>query len=142
MTTIAFRDGIMASDSMIECNGWLSPCIEVEKIRKVTNGALIGLAGNPTFFDPFCDWFLGIKNERPVLNDTMILVALPDGQLEEYTQHGKIVLSLSKPFFAIGSGTPAALGAMCAGATAERAVSIAALLDPYTGGRIQVKHLK
>lgn len=38
----------------------------------------------------------------------------------------------------IGSGSDYARGAMAAGATAEEALKIAAELDPYTGGQLQI----
>ncbi len=44
------------------------------------------------------------------------------------------------PFFAYGSGSELALGAMLAGATAEEAVRAAAQRDTGTGGEITVLH--
>jgi hypothetical protein len=40
--------------------------------------------------------------------------------------------------YAIGSGSPVALGALKHGATLEEAIVIAAENDPYTGGRLTV----
>jgi ATP-dependent protease HslVU (ClpYQ) peptidase subunit len=49
-------------------------------------------------------------------------------------------MKIDEPFFAIGSGSTTALGAMHAGATTAQAIKAATKVDPFTG--MGVKTLK
>lgn len=80
----------------------------------------------------YIDWLAkpGIE-PAPSLDGTVIHV-MPDGTVR-YT-FGDGWITMDGPFEAWGSGLPAALGAMHAGASALEAVKIAGLVDVYTGG--------
>lgn len=140
MTTIAYRDGMLAADSRVTADGWIPPYRD-HKIEKLPDGRLLGFSGNPYFLDEFRRWLVNDETFRmPDLKDeAKALVVSLDGNVTLYQFTGRF--EVSAPFVAVGSGFPAALAAMYAGADAKRAVEIAALLDDNTGGEIDVLFL-
>lgn len=140
MTTIAYRDGVMAADSQVTADdAWVMPYTAV-KIRRATDGSLVGFSGNVFKFDAFMDWLEDNKLPRLDLgNESKVLVVSPAGQVLIYMFDGQI--AMTGPFCAIGCGVIPATAAMHMGASAERAVEIAALIDNCTGGKIQVERL-
>ena len=137
MTTIAYRDGIIAADSRTTWNG--GHLGDVTKIAK--NGKILaGSAGSASQCKLFLDWVLsGMMGDQPklVADDYELdaFVALPDGKIVFF--NGQSSFPLKARFYACGSGYQYALGAMSMGATAEEAVRIAAQHDTKTGGEIQ-----
>jgi ATP-dependent protease HslVU (ClpYQ) peptidase subunit len=145
MTTIAYRDGFMASDSRVtvETEAGGIRHFKCEKLYRVTSPSLgecvVGLAGESAPGLVFLDW---LQSEKPELVDRLIegggdftaLVLCRKG-LYEYDGwcRGEKVL---ERFYAIGSGCKAALGAMHMGATARTAVKIACRIDTLSAPRI------
>ena len=140
MTSIAYRDGILAADSQttVESEAGGARRFRCEKLyRKTTKEgaeAIIATAGESAPALVFLDWYGTGKRPPPRLlegnADFTCLVLRRDG-LWEYDAwcRGDKVL---EPFYAIGSGAKAALGAMHMGASAEEAVRVACLIDPYS----------
>lgn len=131
MTTIAYRDGVMAADSCATDNGY---CVgTIAKIWRRADGAVAGMAGGADDMVVFRDWFLGwMHGTYPIIaHDSEGIVAFAGGPVLGYFKSG-VGVAIEAPFYAIGSGFKAALGAMHAGAGAAEAVRIAALLDVYT----------
>lgn len=97
---------------------------------------IIGLAGESEPGLIFLDWYgTGKKDPPGVLIDgeaDFTALVLTRKGLFEYGKYcrGERVL---EPFYAIGSGSKAALGAMHMGANAVAAVRIACKVDPYSG---------
>jgi ATP-dependent HslUV protease subunit HslV len=132
MTTIAYRDGVLAGDTSV-WNG--DTCVaRGVKVWKLADGRLVGCAGHVPTCQQFHKWLSG-TGDKPALppseNGFKAIVIDPQGDvvfwgetLESYDLEG--------PFFAIGAGTPLALAAMMAGADAQRAVEIAAELHDAT----------
>jgi hypothetical protein len=146
MTTIAFRDGVMAADSCIslqtEAGGARKFRCEklyrkfVKNARGKTETVIIGLAGESAPGLVFLDWY-GTDKDKPTDlieggADFTALILTKRGLFEAdaYCRPEKIL----NRFYAVGSGAKAAMGAMHAGATAIGAVKIAARIDPYTAG--------
>lgn len=153
MTTIAYRDGVIAADSCVslqtEAGG--ARKFRCEKLyRKQVKGPrgksewiVIGLAGESAPGLVFLDWY-GTDKEKPTdliegSADFTALILTKRGLFEAdaYCRPEKIL----NRFYAVGSGAKAAMGAMYAGATAKRAVQIAAKIDPYTAGPFAVMGL-
>lgn len=138
MTTIAYRDGVMAADSRFtedsEAGGTrLGRC---EKLYRREH-AIVGLAGESAPGLVFLDWYDkgAAIADRPELlvhgeADFSALVLRADG-LYSYDKWCRGEKVLNK-FWAIGSGAKAALGAMEHGASAAEAVKIACRIDPYS----------
>ncbi|AXQ68353.1 peptidase HslV family [Caulobacter phage CcrBL10] len=150
MTCIVYRDGALAADARV-LDLW-TPCGDVPKIGKRTGPGgtlLFGAAGESSYVQIFLDW---VKSEqfdewladggkgaycdmgRPEKPDkeTNGYVILPDGTCLRF-ESGAPAYVMRAPFYAFGSGTWSALGALHMGATAAQAVEIAAKCDIGTG---------
>lgn len=144
MTTIAVRNGVMASDSRIthesESGGSrVTRCVKMYRRRD----AIIGVAGDGGAGSVFVDWYGSGKPVPQILIDfdadltALVLTRRGLFTYDAYCMPEKIL----DRFWAIGSGTKAALGAMHMGASAERAIEIACLIDPYTAPPVHVLKL-
>ena len=151
MTTIAYRDGILAADSRVTYGEHQTARIHTCKKlfrKRVTQGkksfdVIIATAGESSPGLVFVDWY-GSGKPVPDLflhlgGDFLCLVLTPSG-LFEYDVYCRGE-EVSDDFYAIGSGAGPALGAMHCGKSAVEAVRIAARIDPYTGGRINSESL-
>ncbi|HEV2897411.1 MAG TPA: hypothetical protein VGX71_06130 [Pseudaminobacter sp.] len=148
MTTIVYRDGIMATDSRA-FSGHRSPIGFKKKLHVLPNGALVASSSSDVGrTDAFAKWCIQAVNEGHPLpactHDSKIgvqaLLVWTDGTVY-YWNSRCFTGPLEAPFFAIGSGWEFALGALHAGATAEEAVRIASECDSLTGGPIQTAKL-
>lgn len=136
MTTIAYRDGILAADTKVSEDGLY--CGSITKVGKIGE-VLFAATGSLFFLQSFSDWVRNglpepmpedIKNDE---NGTGILI---------YREH---FLNLEKgkwdrlytDFAAFGSGRRIALGALAMGGSAIEAVEIAIKYDTYSGGDIK-----
>lgn len=140
MTTIVAdaRAGVMVSDSKCTGNGSWVPLTKVFRV----NGDLFGFAGGVNEREKWLKWHRnGRKGVRPKLESFEGLLLKPDGTLYELCPDGLEML-IERGFHAVGSGGPAALGAMLAGKDAKAAVEIACLIDTHSGGEIRVFSLK
>lgn len=138
MTTIAYRDGVLAADSLA-CWGDTRDSY-VTKIAK--RGQVLATAsGNVSGINGFLDWFRsGAEGEppRPVIGDGVWfgLLITPDDWMLLWTPGG---WERSRAeMTTMGSGGDFARGAMEAGASPEEAVRIALRVDTKSGGDISV----
>lgn len=136
MTTIAYRDGVLASDSDAgrgdyRCAGGST------KIFRTREGAC-GVTGSIARGMLLVRWLTAEKpeGECPIASDEFTVIHVKrDGTVDLHEDGG--VHQPTFKFMAWGSGMPAALGALYAGATAAEAVQIAMKVDPHTGGLLQ-----
>ena len=141
MTTVAYKDGIMAFDSRVTSD--YSHIGYMTKGRK-TSKFLVSTCGSVEEGEMFMDWIAGggITADRKLFG--------LDKDLDNFigmcvNKSGKVFIYESKlypfvidaPFHAIGSGADFAIGAMAAGKSATDAVKIAAKFDLATGGAIR-----
>lgn len=156
MTTIAFRDGVLAADSRetsgCEDSGQLAAtCVKMFRVGPF----VVALQGDTTPGIAWLNWFTGMYGifklkHVPALDqvqpdlvaqflereaDFTAVVLHPDGALFIYDEWG-IPQRITAPYYAVGSGAKVAYGAMHNGATAEDAVAAACVHDPYTSGPI------
>lgn len=136
MTTIAYKDGIIAYDSRMTCgstvfsdNGekkaedgsglvivFSGPSFLIDEMISIWNGAETNCSDfNAIAFSEGCFYLV-----CPGENGTITKTRIPEGD-----------------HFAIGSGSDHAITAMDMGASAKEAVKIAAKRDVYTGGKIK-----
>lgn len=147
MTTIAYRDGILAADQAIFDRD--TYCGQTVKIHRASCGAIGGLAGCFGDSSTFREWMSRAVivdfnlNEPPAFKDesSEALVVKPDGSVY-WIGPGKRWAQQHGAFFAIGSGFRVAMGALAAGASASEAVSIACDLDCYTRGPVDTLELR
>ena len=106
------------------------------KIWRVKSRLVSG-TGDANRIQIFLRWVEGgMRGKAPEMGDQSNGVLIePDGRVREFEGVGEI--SNPAPFYAWGSGMPPALAALYMGATAERAVEIAMLVDPNSGGATQ-----
>jgi ATP-dependent protease HslVU (ClpYQ) peptidase subunit len=147
MTTIAATRHALAGDTMvhIESIGATYPAIKVRRIK----GNPCGAAGDAGDCTRMLDWAeTGFaEKKRPKFtcppgapDEAMLLILQADG-IYLMTQNDPYPEQIAADYYAIGSGGPAALGALYAGATLEQAMDIACVVDPYTRGPITVLKL-
>ena len=153
MTTICYRNGIMAADSRVthgdDAGARVHRCEKLYRITVHTKGkeypAIVGLAGGAFDGLAFLDWLTGNDREPPQ--------RLIDGEADFTAlvlhRHGLFEYDrwcrpdrITEKFYAVGSGAKAALGAMHMGADARTAVAIACKIDPYTAVPIVSMTLK
>jgi hypothetical protein len=84
----------------------------------------------------FVDWFgstLAPPDSLTLMtaDEDFDVVILDRGKVYT-TNHMCRPIEITMPFFAVGSGRKAALGAMYCGRTAKGAVEVACLVDPFT----------
>ena len=132
MTTIAFKDGIMAYDTLITADDKVFS--KKDKAFRI-NGYVVGCSGFLHDIDKFLEW---VRAEMPENKPKVDVDAIiHDGFKVRIVSKGCV---LSKPiddFCAVGTGSEYAIGAMAMGATAKQAVEIAKKYDRATGGRIK-----
>jgi hypothetical protein len=135
MTTIVYRAGVMASDSLSTTTSEAGGSRKFKCVKMYRKAdAVIALAGETFAGLVFLDWY-GTNAEPPERlihgdADFTALVLTKKG-LFEYDRwcRGE---QIRLPFYAIGSGAKAALGALHMGASAVQAVRVACKIDPYT----------
>lgn len=134
MTTVAFRWGVMAADSLSTRNGWVNP-YTTEKLHRLPDGTVAGFCGTLSEAMKFVQWLKdGEAGDEPPLTESTVIRLRKDGSLTIYEAGASY--DVKTDFAAWGSGGPAANAAMYMGADASKAVEIAALLDDSTGGKI------
>lgn len=149
MTTIAFRDGILAADTRGTDEGYHPGIYRTEKLFRVGE-AVVATAGDDSTGMLFVDWFTARQKGKRVKPpaalvlgaegaDFCVLVLMGEGLF--WADKWCRLIKVSDEFYAIGSGSPYAMGAMAKGATAEEAVRIAMRWDPHTGGEVQTMKL-
>jgi ATP-dependent protease HslVU (ClpYQ) peptidase subunit len=143
LTTIAYRDGIIAADTRVTFGGRAHRCT---KLYRKTLGAgrnkhdvVLAVAGEASPALLFVDWF-GSGAPIPDMlrshgGDFSCLILTPDGLFEAdvFCRPERVL----DEFYAIGSGARGALAAMVCGKSAIEAVAVAAVHDIYTGGDIE-----
>jgi len=123
VTVIAYRNGVLAADSRYtDDDGSPAECEKLFRVGKM----LVGFAGES---GPTLRLLRAIQSPgRGYPHDTFVggyaLAFCPRRGLMLFDQHHEPE-TLRAPYFALGSGAQAALGAMHAGATAVQAVHAA-----------------
>lgn len=142
MTTIAYRDGVLASDTRAYA-GQSQPIGNKQKIYRIKDGSAFGVSTpQPGLSEAIRDWFAECKHpdHEPALNGDAgfdMLEITKDGHVYFYHNSFRPTGPLSADYFAIGSGAEYALGAMAAGASAADAVAAAGFHDVWTGPIVQ-----
>ncbi len=137
MTTIAYRDGILASDSLGTANG-LRDSILCTKIFRI-GPCLVAGAGSAAKILKFVDWVKnGLDPETLPFtheDDANGMLVTPAGKIIMWSEQGP--WPVESPFYALGSGYQIAMGAMEMGATAAEAVEAAIKWDTGSGGPVR-----
>ena len=153
MTIICVKDGVVAADG----SSWMADVLAQTDARKVVrsvDGALGGSAGNTSETAIFRRWFattssldersaLRPKDDPLVLDDKSGFAAIwlePDGEVWQMDYDGR-PYSIGREAQALGVAWRFALGAMCAGLSAEQAVRLCIERHGGVGGEVFVERL-
>ena len=146
MTTIVYRDGVLATDTRetLDESGvyYRDDC---QKVFETDTGGYIASSGDSAGLDKWIDCYhdLGNEDKRWRLEeyaDFSVLIWDSSGLF--VSDQTMTVTDISDvDFYAIGSGSKAAIGAMHMGASAEKAVQVASLCDPYTSAIVKTYRL-
>jgi ATP-dependent protease HslVU (ClpYQ) peptidase subunit len=138
MTCVAYRDGVLAADSLsIVEDVKMVDDIKVAR-RKGHLFGICGMAMPP--LEEAIKWYFN-KDKKPLGSYKFsLLVITPEGKVYDIDQKDRVV-EVDLPFYAIGSGTAYAFGAMEMGATAIQAVEAAIKWCPSVGGKVIVRKL-
>jgi 20S proteasome alpha/beta subunit len=152
MTTIAFKEGALAADTMSVTAGlqgthkkihdlgsfWLGGSGDVYQIRKVVSWVQ---SMQPGYFSDMEStaphrWETWAFYDAQRCDPGALLVCKETRKC--WRLDGDYWEQLDRPFYAIGSGRDFAMGAMQAGASAERAIEVACELDAYSSKPVEV----
>ena len=146
MTTIAYRDGVLAADSLLRCGQ-----TRFGIVRKIiqANGLAAALTGDMQDTVLLRRWLQagcpecgndGVSPWAILGQDggSGIVVGSGGAMIFDYRLRRYPV---EAPFYADGSGADIAIGAMAAGATAEEAVRIACRYDTGSSEPVEVVRL-
>jgi len=147
MSTICYKDGIIAGDTMMSFNSEL--CNGVKKVGRLDD-YLFGFVGHLAIMHRMYAWidlipddvapqdfYLHLEDmpDMGELSGTVMLVG-KDRRIWSIGSDGSS-LRLTGEYEAIGSGSTYALGALHAGKSAEESVKTAMHYDAYTGGNVE-----
>jgi 20S proteasome alpha/beta subunit len=146
VTTIAYRDGVLASDSRAY-SGDKTPIGAKTKIHRLDDGRLIGISttnvGGDALIRRWAEAGCPIQDASDLKPDAFeALLLKPDGSVWYANGNLDWTGPLTGSFIAIGSGSQFALGAMAAGASAEDAVRLSCGLDPWSAEPVMTLRLK
>lgn len=136
MTIIAYRDGVLASDTLVTVGS--RRFSHIQKIHSLS-GWLYAVAGSPASVMVVKNWIMAGANLDAKLDFdksdcSAIVINNADGQTYFADETNQYFMREHQPFYALGSGASSAHGAMLMGATAIEAVNIAKKVDVYSGG--------
>lgn len=145
MTAIVYKNGVMASDTQETVNDVPRRCVKLYKVGK----DVIGTAGNSYTGMMFVDWWKNgaQADDKPDLTNLDVdeedfeCLVWTKGKLYSVTRLFQLVeINLEDhPYYAIGSGSAVAYGALAMGASAKRAVEIACDYDISCGLPVETK---
>lgn len=129
MTTIVATPTVIVADSRCShaCTGFAT-----QKVFRTPSGELIGIAGSLGDALKFVEWYsagANLKKKPEFLCEEGFDALVVDGSRIVIWDHELIPTPIFDPFYAIGSGSHAALGALHSGQDPVEAVKIACLVD-------------
>jgi len=139
MTTIAYRNGILATDRQVTVANSRKECAKMWAVK----GAVIAVAGVLSDGLRFKDWWLSGKADQYFAisdHSSIIVVDLKTAQVTEYDSN-MVAMPIIGEFEAWGTGCDFAMGAMAAGSDAVKAVDIGMRYDVYSGIGISVLNI-
>jgi 20S proteasome alpha/beta subunit len=153
MTIIAIRDGVVAADGAVFCQHVID-ATNIKKISRAPDGALGACAGP----SGVCLWFRNlfqnsteyqrtpgnvfVADLKTLLGDDSFQAIWlePTGEIRRMRENG-LVSGCGETMAAVGTSEEFAMGAMCAGASAEEAVRLCIEHTVYAAGEVQVEKL-
>lgn len=147
MTTIAYKDGVLAGDRRVTYEGITRTTTKVHRVNK----DLVGFTGHGWQAEELLEWYrMGAEPDKfPGSNRNrdewtqMLVIRRRDGEIEILSyERSPFPVRLLDPFVAAGSGRDFAMTAMHLGKTAAEAVEVASLFDAFSGNGIDTLTLE
>lgn len=141
MTTIAYKDGIMAADSGVTYDDTYKG--STQKIFFSKKSGVVGMCGSLAYLAKFKKW---VEVEHcdlakiPNTEGDATALWLKTDETVWLIECG-LAVQVNAPYYATGSGHALATGAMAAGASAEQAVLVATIHDAHSYAPVQVANL-
>ena len=132
VTTVACNRDMMSSDSLCDDGGMRS---KGQKIFESADGSILGFAGSFAQGYRFVEWFEDEEGAPPECDEVTILILDRKGKMTLWD--GGHPTPVLEKFYAIGSGSHAAMAAMMCGKTPREAVKIACKVDTGSGGTVK-----
>jgi ATP-dependent protease HslVU (ClpYQ) peptidase subunit len=127
MTTIAYKDGVLAADTCRVVNGIATKC---SKLHRLEDGSVFAGAGNSTDIAKCFRWLTGGEKPANELESLSALHLTEDGLF--YIDGALEPLLMDQEYWAVGSGADFAIAGMFMGMSAQDAVTLASKLDIHT----------
>lgn len=145
MTTIAYKNGVLAADSRAY-SGQRMPIGEKDKIHRLRDGSIFGVSTASVGGDALVrawieDGCRPADKDQPIPGDFVLILVKPNGELFYAKDNLSLTGPLDAPYIAVGTGAEYAMGAMEMGADACTAVEVATRLDPFSGGTVSTLRL-
>lgn len=142
MTTIAYRDGILAADTQVTLGNHIKGV--GRKITELQPGLVIAVAGDSRDEAKFKRWILaGADPDNPPEFAKKEFEAFVIKNKEVFIcERHPILMPLEQTFYAIGSGWELAIAAMQFGRSAKEAVEFASTLDIHTSLPVDTYDIK
>jgi hypothetical protein len=133
------RNGLMCSDTRAY-GGDSHPIGNKRKIHRLSDGSLLGMSssqpGVPEEFKAWIERGAKLEDYGPTSPDIEALLVKPNGDVFLFSDSYYAAGPLTGDVFTVGSGKKYALGALRAGADAQRAVEVACECDTMCGGPV------
>lgn len=134
MTTVAYRDGVLASDTMATTGEFV---IAVVSKLAERDGWLLAGSGDHALIQKFFRVFNPNEFDSiSFLGDASGIAISPNGNVFTF-ESGSWYQEKPADFYVWGGGFAVALGALHAGASAEEAIRIVSIVHTKTGGDIE-----
>jgi 20S proteasome alpha/beta subunit len=133
MTTIAYRDGVVACDSLVTEYERRVPIV-LNKVIRLGDKSLLAVCGDAACLLPFARWLNSGCDKPQLPSESCVIHFKNDGSICEYSESGH--LDYECEYMSWGSGSGFANVALNMGSSAKGAVHEASKVDIYTGGDI------
>lgn len=143
MTTITYRNGVMAADTRAYSGDRL-PIGQKKKIHRLSDGSLFGASsykpGHTEKLRRFVEEH-GVESSIDGEIEAQAIVVKPDGSIYYFNDQDTFSGPLEAEYIAVGSGAQFATGAFALGVDAIQALEVGIALDPWSALPITVLHL-
>lgn len=142
MSTVAYKDSILAADSRAYGGSWCPSPGSKQKIHEF-KGVRFGISSSKIGqAEKFMDWVRSEAGADALTGELSFraLMLNEAGELFLFDSSPWASGPIRSKFYAIGTGAEYAMGAMAAGASAKEAVKIACKLDPHSGLPVRTLH--
>lgn len=146
MTTVAWKDGILAADSQVTQDD--VKYLSADKITIINKDLVISGAGDSNECLRMERWFKSVGadweeqiDKKPQVKKTYEAIVISKGRPYTIYRDGPPE-PIAHPFYAIGSGWKFAMAAMYLGKSATEAVLLASQFDVNTNDRIRYINVK